>query len=183
MKKSVREWLTRATAWLHTHRTVLLVLVAAFAADRVTKEWARTVLVQGARVVCPFFHLRYVENTGAAFGMMQGGNWVLIGVMLGIIGYVLVNWKELCAQGAWAKWGSVLILAGALGNLYDRIVLGYVVDFLDFLVWPVFNVADSVITVGAGCFIISLLLNWKQKQEENEKDILSGNCCVRVGGL
>lgn len=166
MKKSVRNLFLQTGQWLRAHGGVLLAVVAVFAADRLTKEWARTVLVKGAVAVCPFFHLHYVENTGAAFGMMQGGNWVLILVMLGIIGYILVSWKDLCAQGKWARWGSVLILAGALGNLYDRIVLGYVVDFLDFLVWPVFNVADSVITVGAGCFIISLFLNWKQKREE-----------------
>ena len=166
MKKSARNRWMRVGQWFTAHRAVLWVLVLVFAADRFTKEWARAVLTQSAITVCPFFHLRYVENTGAAFGMMQGGNWVLVVVMLGIIGYIGYSWKELCAQGPWAKWGSVLILAGALGNLYDRITLGYVVDFLDFLVWPVFNVADSAITVGAGCFIISLFLNWKQRREE-----------------
>ena len=166
MKKSVRERGMQVKSWVYAHGAVLAALAGVFAVDRLTKEWARTVLTQGAWEVCSFFHLRYVENTGAAFGMMQGGNWVLIFVMLSIIGYVVFSWKELCAQGAWAKWGSVLILAGAFGNLYDRIVLGYVVDFLDFLVWPVFNVADSAITVGAGCFIISLFFNWKQKREE-----------------
>lgn len=156
----------RMLAWGRIHAPVLVALAAVFAADRMSKEWARTVLTNHTIAVLPFFHLHYVENTGAAFGMMQGGNWMLAVVMLGIIGYVLFSWKELCAQGAWAKWGSVLILSGALGNLYDRIILGYVVDFLDFLVWPVFNVADSAITVGAGCFIISLFLNWKIKREE-----------------
>ena len=166
MKKSTPNWLRQTSLWLRAHRTVLAVGIVVFALDRLTKEMARALLMKGAVAVLPFFHLRYVENTGAAFGMMQGGNWVLVFVMLGIISYVLWSWRELCAQGPWAKWGSVLVLAGALGNLYDRITLGYVVDFLDFLVWPVFNVADSAITAGAGCFIISLFLNWKQKREE-----------------
>ena len=64
------------------------------------------------------------------------------------------------------KREKIISLCLTSGNLYDRITLGYVVDFLDFLVWPVFNIADSAITVGAGCFIISLFLNWKQKREE-----------------
>jgi len=151
--------------WLRQQAGVIAVAAGVLALDRATKVFAQLVLTTKTIVVAPFFHLHYVENTGAAFGMMQGGNWVLIFVMLGIIAYILWNWKDLCAQGAWTKWGCVLIVAGAFGNLYDRIVLGHVVDFLDFLVWPVFNIADSAICVGAGCFIISLVLAWKQKRE------------------
>ena len=158
-------WTAQGARWLRQYAGVILVAAAVLALDRATKVFAQLVLTTKTIVVFPFLHLHYVENTGAAFGMMQGGNWLLIFVMLGIIAYILWNWKDLCAQGSWTQWGCVLIVAGAFGNLYDRIVLGHVVDFLDFLVWPVFNVADSAICVGAGCFIVSLIVTWKQKRE------------------
>lgn len=116
--------------------------------------------------IFPFFHLRYVENTGAAFGMMQDGNWLLIFVMAAIMIYIVKSWKELCSYGALVRWGCVFILAGAAGNLYDRITLGYVIDFLDFRVWPVFNVADSFITIGGGLFVLSLFTKRASRQEE-----------------
>ena len=152
--------------WAHTYRTELIVGALAFLADQLSKAAVVLFLPSTPVKVTPFFQLHYVENTGAAFGMMQGGNFLLIFVMLAIIGYIVKSWKELCSHGALVKWGSVLILAGAAGNLYDRIVLGYVVDFLDFLVWPVFNVADSFITVGGCLFAWSLLCGLGKKQEE-----------------
>ena len=98
--------------------------------------------------------------------MMKNGNFLLIFVMLAIIAYIIINWKELCSYGRLVKWGAVFILAGALGNLYDRITLGFVVDFLDFRVWPVFNVADSFITVGGCLLALSLVGQMLKKQEE-----------------
>lgn len=155
----------RVKNWLAVHGAELAVLAGVFALDRISKVLARRLLVEHPVQLLPFFRLNYVENTGAAFGMMQGGNWILAGVMVAIIGYVLYSWRELCSQGKLVRWGCVLILAGALGNLYDRITLGYVVDFLDFLVWPVFNVADSAITVGGGLFVLSLFLHGLKKRE------------------
>lgn len=152
--------------WTAENTPVLWVVAFVLAADRISKVLAQVFLTENPIVVFPFFHLRYVENTGAAFGSFQGANGLLIVVMLVIIGYIIHSWKDLCAQGKLVKWGSVLILAGAFGNLYDRITLGYVVDFLDFLVWPVFNVADSAITIGGALFVISLIFHKKPKREE-----------------
>lgn len=138
--------------WLALHRAELGVGAGIFLLDHLSKVFAMYYLPNTPVRLLPFFQLRYVENTGAAFGMMQGGNLLLIFIMLGIMAYIVKSWKELCSYGPLVRWGCVFILAGAAGNLYDRIVLGYVVDFLDFLVWPVFNIADSFITVG-GCLI------------------------------
>jgi len=162
----VRKFFTKAKNWAAANVSVLVVLALVLALDRISKVLAQTFLVQGPVAVGPFFQWNYVENTGSAFGMMQGANGILIGVMLVIIAYLLHSWQELCAQSKWVKWGCVLILAGALGNLYDRITLGYVVDFLDFLVWPVFNVADSAITLGGSLLVISLFFHKKEKREE-----------------
>lgn len=143
--------------WIRAHRWMLLVAAVALLLDRASKVWALQVLPGKPVVVAKYFWLSYVENTGAAFGMFQNGNTLLIGVMLAVIGYLIFSWKDLARQGRCGEWGGVLILAGALGNLYDRVTLGFVVDFLDLRVWPVFNVADSLITVGAVLLGISLL--------------------------
>lgn len=162
MKPFLHKWIAQAKTWTSQNVSVLVVIALVLALDRLTKVYAQLFWVQDPAVFS-FFQLRYVENTGSAFGMMQGANALLVVVMLVIIGYLIHSWRELCAQGKLVKWGCVFILAGALGNLYDRITLGYVVDFLDFLVWPVFNVADSAITVGGGLFVISLVLHGIKK--------------------
>ena len=148
---AVRTWLTAHRAWLIVAALLLLV-------DRATKVWALTDLaVNGPVVLGKYLWLNYVENTGMAFGLFQNANAFLVMIMLAVIGYIIYSWKEIESYGAWARWGAVLILTGALGNLYDRLTLGFVVDFIDLRVWPVFNGADSFITVGAVLLGISLL--------------------------
>ncbi len=152
--------------WLGQNRRLVIAAAAILLLDRLTKVWALMYLPLHPVEVFPFFHLTYVENTGAAFGMMKNGNFLLIFVMLAIVAYIVASWRELCSYGPWVKWGSVFILAGALGNLYDRIALGFVVDFLDFRVWPVFNVADSFITIGGCMFVLSLFIRRGKQREE-----------------
>lgn len=148
---TVRTWLAAHRAWLIAAAILLLV-------DRATKVWAlHDLAVRGPVVLGRYLWLNYVENTGMAFGLFQNGNALLVVVMLAVIGYIIYSWKEIENYGAWAQWGAVLILTGALGNLYDRLTLGFVVDFIDLRVWPVFNGADSFITVGAVLLGISLL--------------------------
>lgn len=158
-------WL-RMTEWGSANKGILIVMAAIIFLDRLTKVWTLNVLVEKPVEVLPFFHLTYVENTGAAFGMFKDGNLLLIGVMLLIVFYLIKNWKELTAMGPCVKWGISFILAGAFGNLYDRITLGFVVDFLDFRVWPVFNVADSFITVGGVLLALSLFTGKKTVEEK-----------------
>ncbi len=155
----------RSAAWIRENSDVVGITAALFLLDHITKAAALFWLPSQPVKVFPFFYLTYVENTGAAFGMMKNGNFLLIFVMLAIIAYIIISWREFCSYGRLVKWGAVFILAGALGNLYDRITLGFVVDFLDFRVWPVFNVADSFITVGGCMFVLSLLTQRSNKRE------------------
>ena len=148
---------------MSAHRAMLLAGAVALLIDRATKVWALQALPGRPIEVCKYFWLSYVENTGAAFGMFQNGNGLLIAVMLVVIGYIVLSWKDIARYGKIAQWGGMLILAGALGNLYDRVTLGFVVDFLDFRVWPVFNVADSFITVGAVLLGVSLFFKQEKK--------------------
>jgi signal peptidase II len=125
-------------------------VVFLLALDRATKIWAVSSLkAVGTIPLLPFFDLTYVENTGAAFGMGRGANRLLTFVSIGLIialQRMRRNWPK---DDVWLQWGALLVTAGAVGNLYDRITIGFVVDFLHLHHWPVFNVADSCITIGA----------------------------------
>jgi signal peptidase II len=104
--------------------------------------------------ILPFFHLTLVYNTGTAFGLFKGVNVFFIIISCVII-FLLVWWQRvLVGHRIITAIGYVLIMGGAWGNLIDRVVYGHVIDFLDFLVWPVFNVADSAICVGTALLVL-----------------------------
>lgn len=157
--------LSRLKAWLAHNKSVWIWGALIVAADRASKNWALCCLQDKDVTFFPYFRLHYVENTGMAFGLMQNGNQLLIWIMLAVLVYLVYSWKELVAAGPLAKWGGLFIFAGAVGNLYDRIKLGFVVDFLDFRAWPVFNIADSFITVG-GVLLAASLLFWHSREDK-----------------
>lgn len=102
------------------------------------------------------FHLTLVHNRGAAFGIMKDQlPFFILTALIAVV--IIVNDLRRPGQNRVKSAALSLILAGALGNLIDRVWLGYVVDFLDFRIWPVFNVADSAITVGAVILAIGIL--------------------------
>jgi signal peptidase II len=136
--------------------------LAVLALDRATKVWARTWLaVHGPIRLLPYFWLSYVENTGAAFGMgrgSRGSNGFFIALAL-VLSAALITWRRrLPKKQRLTHIALSLVLAGALGNLYDRVVYGWVIDMFDFRVFPVFNVADSSITVGACLLALTMWL-------------------------
>ena len=121
-----------------------------FLIDRVFKIWVLRYLKEGESLPVggSLFHITRVNNTGAAFGLWRHASFYLAAAaavsILIILSYLVRNPRPVRAH----FYGWSLVAAGALGNLYDRLHFGYVVDFLDFRVWPVFNVADSAICVG-----------------------------------
>jgi len=102
-------------------------------------------------VVDNIFHLTLVYNKGAAFGIFQNGINIFIIAALIAIGVIIfdITGSKRKDKDLFYNLALGLVLGGILGNLFDRIYLGYVIDFLDFRIWPVFNVADSAITIGA----------------------------------
>ena len=138
--------------------------VAVIAADLVSKYYASSLLDYASPVpVFPCFNLTLLHNTGAAFSFLaqESGwqRWFFAG-LASMVSLVLIRWLVSLRDDRWLAAALALVLGGALGNLYDRITLGYVVDFLDFY-WndshfPAFNIADSAITVGAGLMILDL---------------------------
>ena len=113
---------------------------------------------QGSITVIPgIFHLNYVENTGIAFGFFQEHPEILFYlIVVSVIG-LLIGSRYLVRQRFSEKLAYGFILGGAIGNLVDRIRFQHVIDFLDFRVWPVFNLADSFISIGVFLFIFFAL--------------------------
>ncbi|MFH1379668.1 MAG: signal peptidase II [bacterium] len=111
--------------------------------------------------VLPFFHITFVLNTGTAFGLFQDNNLFFVILCILIIGGFIYYRRSFLCEGVLSRIGYVMILGGAFGNLFDRIFRGQVVDFLDLLVWPVFNVADSCISVGTCLLLLSCLVRKK----------------------
>lgn len=158
--EAARRW-RRTLAWL-----LLSVLVIAL--DHWTKTLALAYLEYGRPVpVFPHFDLRLAFNPGAAFSFLAdaGGwqRWFFAAAAVGVSGFMVVWLHRLPADSRWLPIALTLVIGGALGNLYDRLVYGHVVDFLDFY-WgnahfPAFNIADSAITVGAVMLAIDILRN------------------------
>ena len=150
-----------------------IITAAIIAADQLVKAWAKTSLMDVGTipVIKDIFHLTYAENRGAAFSMLEGQRWffiVLTSVMLVVI--AVAFFKEFF-KGIWGKTTLVFIFAGAVGNFIDRVWLGFVVDMFDFRLidFPIFNVADIFLTVGAIMGIIYILFIDKDLFKEEKK--------------
>lgn len=129
---------------------LLMVSGTVLVLDQLTKWLAITLLkAKGSLVVIPHvFHLSYVENTGIAFGLFQGHPKLLTLVIVASVIVLVIYAPAWFHESRWKQLAYGMVLGGAVGNLIDRFRFQYVIDFLDFRVWPVFNVADSCITLG-----------------------------------
>lgn len=142
---------------------VFLVCVLIVLLDQFTKYIIYTNFYPHASVpvIKHILHISYVQNRGAAFGVFVNQTTFFIIVSVITILFMAVFLKK--SKPIIMRLSLVLILSGAIGNLIDRLRFGYVVDFIDFRIWPVFNVADSSITVGA------LLLAWQILMQKDNR--------------
>jgi len=101
------------------------------------------------------FALHYVTNTGASFGMLQGNNATLAWVSVIVLGLIMLLVDKIRKE---QTVPVLLIASGIIGNLIDRVFRGFVVDFIDFKFWPVFNLADSMIVIGVVWLIVVILV-------------------------
>ena len=149
------------------------IILLGIALDQLTKWLAVTFLQKESVVVIKgILRLRYLENEGAAFGMLADSRWVFITVSVLLIAVLLPYLYLGLAEGHIAPIAIALILSGGIGNMIDRIALGYVVDFIDVygIRFAVFNVADSFVCVGATVLAATLLwqiyLEWRATQKK-----------------
>jgi signal peptidase II len=155
--------------------TALIAIVFLIIVDQLSKIWAVATLGSGRDILLweGVFHLAYIENKGAAFGMLQGKQWFLIimtiVVLIGIVIYLRKIPRN--KSGNWAKFAFVLIISGAIGNLIDRVFFGYVRDFLYFRLidFPVFNLADTFVVVGVMVLLVVILFGEIEKPNQIEE--------------
>jgi signal peptidase II len=129
---------------------IIGMFIIILAMDLATKYWAYNHLreVRSIPVIENIFHLTYVENRGAAFGILQDQRWVFVVVTIATLIFILWYLYNMEPEIRLLRIGLNLIFVGAVGNLIDRIYLGFVVDFIDFRIFPVWNVADMAIVIG-----------------------------------
>ncbi len=143
-------------------------------ADQITKALTagRLAVGEGFTLIPNFLDITYVKNEGAAFGIFQGKKWLLIIVALLVFAAVIFYVVRYKPRSKWLMWSLTLITAGGLGNLIDRVALGYVRDMLDvtFTRFPVFNVADCAVTAGAIMLALHVLIGGVREEANNDFD-------------
>jgi len=121
-------------------------------------------LAESIPVIKSIFHITYVENTGIAFGLFPQGHSLFIIISLIIILVIIFFERKKVIKSLKERFCLGLVLGGALGNLIDRLRFGFVIDFLDFRIWPVFNLADSGVCIG-GILMVFFLLRKRPRKE------------------
>ncbi|MBI4657195.1 MAG: signal peptidase II [Elusimicrobia bacterium] len=132
------------------HWLSFILIISVFTLDRIAKTLALKYLFLKTLKITPFLSFTYVENTGVSFGMFRDNNAFFTVFSAALIGILMLIRRRLASRGKALLFGVSLIIGGALGNLYDRIVYRCVIDFIDLKFFPaVFNPADFSITTGA----------------------------------
>ncbi|MDW7651286.1 MAG: signal peptidase II [Bacillota bacterium] len=142
-----------------------LIAAAVLLADQTTKLLIiRTMSPhESIPVILNVFHITYIRNFGAAFGILAHRTGFFVLITVAVVLFILFFLHQLPKEHKLLRIALALQLGGALGNLLDRLRFGYVVDFLDFRFWPVFNIADIAIVVGIGLLIIDLARTAREK--------------------
>jgi signal peptidase II len=137
-----------------------LTAVLVIAADQYTKHLvATTFQPDESRIVIPHvLWLTYVQNTHGAFGLFGSHPWLLIAMAVAVLAVFWLSFRETAAQSRLVRVAFGGIVGGAVGNIVDRVQHQHVVDFIDLRWWPVFNVADSCITIGVLLLILTTLV-------------------------
>lgn len=168
-----------ASLFRQTGLRFLWISVIAFILD----QWSKYAVMGSMSLfqseqILPFFNLTYVHNYGAAFSFLDSaGGWQRwFFTAIAVVVSVVITWwlKQSPREQKMLPIAFSFILGGALGNVYDRLVHGYVIDFLDFYVngyhWPAFNIADSAIFIGAALLIVDMLKNGDKHSKAKASD-------------
>lgn len=154
---------------------LLSILIGFLMLDQISKYYISTNLdlYEQIPVIDNFFSITYAQNTGAAWSLLEGKMWFFYVVTCIVLVIMVFYFRTLKEYQFLSKIGVALIVSGALGNFIDRLRLGYVVDFLDFIIFgydfPVFNIADTCLCIGIAFVILDEFMNeygvslWKNK--------------------
>lgn len=149
--------------------TITIIIFALILIDQITKYLIRINFQEGETlpIISDIFHLTYVRNRGAAFSMFE--NMEVITILIPIVIIVLtmaflLHYKNKISKAMLISMS--LIISGGLSNLIDRIIFGYVTDMIDFRFFPVFNIADILVTLGCILIIISLFIPFEGKKDK-----------------
>lgn len=148
---------------------ILILAMAVVVIDQWSKYYVQTHMSLGMSIplIPSVFHLTYILNPGAAFGILENQRTFFVIVGLLMISAVVYLYPRIPANMRLLRLGTGLMMGGAVGNVIDRIQTGHVVDFFDFRIWPIFNIADIAIVVGVSCIIYTLLFIAEKKDETN----------------
>lgn len=168
MKKIIKEY-----GLLFSVASIIVIL------DQITKAIVRARIPYGGRWMpldwlMPYFRFVHWDNTGAAFGLFQGGGLIfgILAVIVSIL--IVVYYSQIPQDEKLIRLAMSMQMGGALGNLIDRVVFGPVTDFISVGSFPVFNIADASITIGVGILILALWLSErKEKARGTEMDMVS----------
>jgi len=152
---------------------IWITLAVVVVLDRLSKILVQSNMSLGESIpVIPhFFHLTYILNSGAAFGMLSGKRWFFIISSILVLGVIIYIQRELPSKNRLMRFCMGLIGGGALGNLLDRLFVGKVIDFLDFKVWSyIFNIADAALVVGAILLAFLILRQDSLTKRDSEKE-------------
>jgi signal peptidase II len=148
-------------------------MIGVWIIDRLLKVLIQTNFIPGETliVIPKIFHLTFVLNPGAAFGLMAGQTWIFVVTALLVLSGVIYGQFRIPRREMLTRLAIGMIGGGALGNLYDRLVIGRVVDYLDFQIWPyVFNFADSMIVLAVGLLMLLIYREENAKGKSDKRD-------------
>lgn len=150
---------------------LIIIAVLIIVADQLSKYFVTSLMQAGESIplIENFLHLTFVRNPGAAFGMLPYQTIFFVIITVAVVLFIVYYYRLLSADHRLLRFSLALLLGGAIGNLIDRLRTGYVIDFIDFKIWPpVFNVADSAIVIGIGLFLIAY---WRDESFKSSKEM------------
>ncbi|MFH1768350.1 MAG: signal peptidase II [Candidatus Omnitrophota bacterium] len=134
--------------------------ICVFVTDFFLKSYLKdNFFLQSIPLIKNILHITVIPNTGAAFGVLQGCSPLLLSIGVIFVAILLFMLKREKNKSAVEMAAFGLILGGAVSNIFDRIVYGFVIDYIDIRVWPVFNIADTCITIGAAILVLRSFKN------------------------
>ncbi len=140
-----------------------LIYIAGIILDQLSKVFIRTNFkyLESVPLIPGVFHITYARNSGAAFSILEGKSWFFIIIAFSALLFMFYILKQLPQKHKGLKVALALLASGTTGNLIDRIINGWVIDFLDFRIWPVFNLADCLIVLSVGIILWHMLFKSK----------------------